>query len=197
MIASLESETPQNAKRGTETRIPFEVDSRISNEKRTWHHFSCGARICTSSRPFYSSSDSDLTPLSSSFSTHCEPRHCSHSGDGSTVPVATRSSRFPCSSASSSNAVSDWPANSVTSAPERSVQVGPCDRHSTSPKRPLKSARTHCDLGVRRLPLLECITGFTRWDSINAQPCRRTPAPSQIQMLGWRKTIANTLPKPS
>jgi hypothetical protein len=28
MIASLESETPQNAERGIETGIPFEVDSR-------------------------------------------------------------------------------------------------------------------------------------------------------------------------
>jgi hypothetical protein len=34
MIASLESETPQNAERGIETGIPFEVDSRISNGKR-------------------------------------------------------------------------------------------------------------------------------------------------------------------
>jgi len=34
MIASLESETPQNAERGIETGIPFEVDSRNSNEKR-------------------------------------------------------------------------------------------------------------------------------------------------------------------
>jgi hypothetical protein len=30
MIASLKSETPQNAERGIETGIPFEVDSRIS-----------------------------------------------------------------------------------------------------------------------------------------------------------------------
>ena len=34
MIASLESETPQNAERGIETGIPFEVDSRISTDKR-------------------------------------------------------------------------------------------------------------------------------------------------------------------
>ena len=34
LIASLESETPQNAERGIETGIPFEVDSRISNGKR-------------------------------------------------------------------------------------------------------------------------------------------------------------------
>jgi hypothetical protein len=34
MIASLESETPQNAERGIETGIPFEVDSRIDPQKR-------------------------------------------------------------------------------------------------------------------------------------------------------------------
>jgi len=33
MIASLEWETPQNAERGIETGIPFEVDSRISTDK--------------------------------------------------------------------------------------------------------------------------------------------------------------------
>jgi hypothetical protein len=34
MIGSLESETPQNAERGIEAGIPFEVDSRISTDKR-------------------------------------------------------------------------------------------------------------------------------------------------------------------
>jgi len=34
MIASLELKTPQNAERGIETGIPFEVDARISNGKR-------------------------------------------------------------------------------------------------------------------------------------------------------------------
>jgi len=34
MIASLKSETPQNAERGIETGIPFGVDSRISTHKR-------------------------------------------------------------------------------------------------------------------------------------------------------------------
>jgi hypothetical protein len=43
MIASLKSETPQNAERGIETGIPFEVDSRIStdNDEMPTSRYSC------------------------------------------------------------------------------------------------------------------------------------------------------------
>src|SRR2546429_5813822 len=73
--------------------------------------------------------------------THLEPLHWSQSGDGSTIPVARSSSRCPCSE-SSSEAVKGLPGRSSSSAPVSSVQVGPCDRHRSSPNSPLKSART-------------------------------------------------------
>jgi len=50
MITSLESETPQNAERGIETGIPFEVDSRISNGKGAWvQRFPCVRYVVRSS----------------------------------------------------------------------------------------------------------------------------------------------------
>src|SRR5579864_5532059 len=92
-------------------------------------------------------SDSCLTPLSSILNTQRDPLQRSHSGDRSTIPEARRSSRLPCSSTSSSNAVTDIPARSNTSLPSASKQVSLCDKQRISPNNPLKSAFSRIALG--------------------------------------------------
>jgi len=87
-------------------------------------------------------SDSCITPSRSICRIQREPRQLSSSGEGSTIPEATRSSRFPCSSASSSNTVRTIPLRKFTTIPWASTHVSSCDRQSISPNNPLKSART-------------------------------------------------------
>jgi hypothetical protein len=71
-----------------------------------------------------------------------DPLQRSRQGDRSTVPEAIKSSRFPFSSASSSNAVRTIPACKVTRFPSASSHVSLWERQSSSPNSPLKFART-------------------------------------------------------
>jgi hypothetical protein len=98
-------------------------------------------------------SDSCRTPFPSIRSTHFEPLQVNQSGAGSTVPVATRSSRLPSSSESSSYAVTSIPARKATGRPSGSRHVSSCDRHKMSPNNPLKSARTRLGMGISNYPM--------------------------------------------
>jgi len=57
------------------TSPTYSTSGPIRPHKRALRRFSCGAYVRWEVSRYYSSSDSDLTPSSSIFKTHCEPPH--------------------------------------------------------------------------------------------------------------------------